>query len=135
MVSYYLIILIVISNFKLYLFRDRLERLGKKRLGGRRRSVLASDKEDSASSAGSSRVPSPVRGQRPESPNPKSRLSTPNLKPTNSPTRSVPGSPSANRQSVKRIGGTVRAAKDALERRASNCQNLSSSPLPGKRFM
>lgn len=63
-------------------FRDRLERLGKKRLGSRRRSVLASDKEDSASSAASSRVQSPVRDKPVESPTPqKARLSTPNLKP------------------------------------------------------
>ncbi|KAI6191832.1 hypothetical protein M3Y97_00270500 [Aphelenchoides bicaudatus] len=115
---------------------DRLEGLSKKRLGSRRRSVLASDREGSASSANSSRAPSPV----PKT-DQRGKLSTPNLRPT-SPNRSIPSSPASIRSSSRLATrerlqspsiGAVQAAKEALERRTS--QNLSSSPLPGKRFM
>lgn len=89
---------LVIGRLEIRTFRDRLERLGKKRLGSRRRSVLASDKEES-SSANSSRVPSPVRDRPAESPR-RGKLSTPNLRPV-SPNRSMPGSPASIRSSSR----------------------------------
>jgi hypothetical protein len=112
---------------------DRLERLGNKRLGARRRSLLASDKEDSGS-ASSSRVASPVPDKYEIATPPKARLSNPNVRHA-SPIKSAPSSPSSRIRAPTR--GAVQAAKEALERRMSQTsQNMPSSPLlPSKRFM
>ncbi|KAI6232261.1 TWiK family of potassium channels protein 7 [Aphelenchoides besseyi] len=120
----------------------RMERLGQKRLGSRRRSVLSppNEKPTETKSANPSRVTSPIRRS---SPNPDSRGVSPKLGSTSaatpprrasllpgSPHPSAPNSPKAIRSPSK---GAVAAAKEALERRAS--ANMSSSPLPGKRYM
>jgi hypothetical protein len=106
----------------------RMEDVGKKRLGSRRKSVLASDKDDSTS-ASSSRAPSPARSTKVDSPQSKARLSTPTLRPDR-PRSSAPNSPKQIRIPSQ---GAVKAAKEALERRVS--QELTNPPLRGHRFM
>lgn len=107
---------------------DRLERLGKNRLGSRRKSVLADD----ASSASSSRLTSPVRSASPRrvtSPGPSASTAQKVAQLASKFQKKNTESPQPVRG---RTAGAVQAAKEALERRASHTPSVS--PLPKRRF-